>query len=372
MDRKTFHSYMLLLTYAAVLLLVITRLNTVVSLLGTLLHALRPLIVGFAIAFVLKRPCLFFRRGYERLLPGKSSPRLSAPLAVLTSYAALFAVLALVLGFIAPQLYDSAKMLADQIYANLPAMKEALINALAQLNLTASFDLSAMLPSLDQLVNGVVSTLTSALPHLLSFTGNIASFTITLVTAFVFSVYMLAGNERLNRQCSRMLHAYAPVPVARVVDQVVELTSDTFTRFVSGQLLEACILGVLCFLGMSLLRFPYAPLISVIIGVSALIPVAGAYIGALLSAFLLAMVSPMQALGFLLFLVILQQLEGNLIYPKVVGNSIGLPALWVLAAVSVGGGLFGLPGMLLSVPTASVLYTLLRQDVSARLEERKK
>ncbi len=372
MDRKTFHNYMLLLTYAAVLLLLITRLNTVVFLLSTLVHALRPLIIGFAIAFVLKRPCRLFRLGYERLLPSKVSGRLCAALAVLTSYAALFAVLALVLGFIVPQLYDSAKTLADQIYANLPAMKRALTDVLSYLNLTASFDLSAMLPSLDELVNGVVSTLTSALPHLLSFTGNIASFTITLVTAFVFSVYMLAGSERLNRQCASVLRAYAPAPVARVVSQVVQLTSDTFTRFVSGQLLEACILGVLCFLGMTVLRFPYAPLISVIIGVSALIPVAGAYIGAVLSAFLLAMVSPMQALGFLVFLVILQQLEGNLIYPKVVGNSIGLPALWVLAAVSVGGGLFGLPGMLLSVPTASVLYTLLRQDVTARLEARKK
>ncbi len=371
MDRKTFHSCMLLLSYAAALILVIVNLDRVLALAGALLRACRPLLFGFAIAFVLKRPCRLFRRGYDRL-PGRVGKRLAPVLAVFTSYAALLAVLALVVGFLVPQLYDSARALSDRIYANLPAMKRALYDVLSYLNLTASFDLSAMLPSLDELVNGVVATLTSALPHLLSFTGNIASFTITVVTAFVFSVYMLAGHDRLAAQFSRLLRAYAPAPLARTVSQVVALTSDTFTRFVSGQLLEACILGALCFVGMTLLRFPYAPLISVIIGVSALIPVAGAYIGALLAAFLLAMVSPMQALGFLVFLVVLQQLEGNLIYPKVVGNSIGLPALWVLAAVTVGGALFGLWGMLLSVPAASVVYTLLRQNVNARLDVRRK
>lgn len=371
MDRKTFHNYILLLTYAAVLVLVIVRLNTVLFIMRTLLRAFKPLLFGFAIAFVLKRPCHMFLRGWEHLLPSRAK-RAAPALAVLCSYVSLFAVLALVVGFLVPQLYDSTRALADRIYDNLPAMKRALYDILSYLNLTASFELSAILPSLDDLVNGVVTTLTSALPHLLSFTGNIVSSTITAVTAFVFSVYMLAGNARMNSQCSRLLRAYVPAPLARTVSQVVALTSDTFTRFVSGQLLESCILGALCFVGMSVFRFPYAPLISVIIGVSALIPVAGAYIGALLSAFLLAMVSPMQALGFLVFLVVLQQLEGNLIYPKVVGSSIGLPALWVLTAVTAGGGLFGLWGMLLSVPTASVLYTLLRQDVNARLAAQKK
>lgn len=366
MDRKTFHSCMLLLSYAAALVLIIVNLDRVLSLAYALVRAFKPLLLGFAIAFVLRRPCRLFRRGYDRL-PGRAGKRLAPALAVLTSYGALLAVLALVVGFLVPQLYDSAKALADRIYANLPVMKRALYDVMTYLNLTGN--LSAVLPSLEDIVNGVATTLTSALPHLLSFTGNIASFTITAVTALVFSVYMLAGRARLAAQCSRLLNAYAPAPLARTLSRVVALTSDTFTRFVSGQLLEACILGALCFLGMTLLRFPYAPLISVIIGVSALIPVAGAYIGAVLAAFLLAMVSPVQALGFLVFLVILQQLEGNLIYPRVVGNSIGLPALWVLAAVTVGGSLFGLWGMLLSVPAASVLYTLLKQDVNARLNE---
>lgn len=369
MERKTFHSLILLISYAALLILLILRLDAVLALTGTLLGVFKPLFIGFAIAFVLSRPCAFFRRLFDRALPKR--PGLALGLAVLSSYLSLFVVLTLIVTFIVPQLYDSVKALADRVYANLPAMQAALNQALDYLNLDGPA-LTAMLPSLDDIVNGVIDTLSSALPHLLSFTGNLLSSTVTTVTALVFSVYMLAGHDRLTAQFGKLLRAYTSPTTATAVTQVAGLTSGTFTRFVSGQLIEACILGLLCFFGMLLFKFPYAPLISVIIGISALIPVAGAYIGAILSALLLVMVSPVQALGFLVFLVILQQLEGNLIYPRVVGGSIGLPALWVLTAVTVGGGLFGLLGMLLSVPAASVLYTLLRQDANARLSMRKK
>ena len=147
----------------------------------------------------------------------------------------------------------------------------------------------------------------------------------------------------------------------------MRLTGSTFSRFVTGQLIEACILGGLCAIGMLFIQADYAPLIGVVVGFSALIPVAGAYLGALLSAMLLVMVSPLKALTFLVFLVILQQIEGNVIYPKVVGSSLGLPGIWVLAAVTVGGGLMGLAGVLFSVPIASVVYTLLKRDMRKRL-----
>ena len=179
---------------------------------------------------------------------------------------------------------------------------------------------------------------------------------------------MLSGSETLLRQCGRLLRAYVPARFSRPLLNVIHLTADTFAKFVTGQLIEACILGGLCTGGMLFIQADYAPLIGVIVGVSALIPVAGAYVGAIVSALLLVMVSPLKALTFLIFLVILQQVEGNVIYPRVVGTSIGLPGIWVLAAVTVGGGLLGLPGVILSVPLASVLYTLLRQDVRRRLD----
>lgn len=364
MDRKTFHNLMVLISYAALLVLIVLRLNWVIILILQVLSALKPVLWGFAIAFVLSRPCSFFERTFSRFLPEKRN-KASVGLAVLTSYVCLGLVVALIFTFIRPQLYDSVKTLIARIYENLPAMQEALNEVIRRLSLTGS-DFGGVLPSLNDVVNGVVNTLSSTLPHLLSLTSNLLSISVTLITALVLSVYMLAGRKRFAAQFSRLLQAYASPAVARTITQVAALTADTFTRFVCGQLIEACILGSLCFIGMTLLGFPYAPLISVIIAVSALIPVAGAYIGAILSALLLVMISPLQALGFLVFLVVLQQLEGNLIYPRVVGNSIGLPGLWVLTAVTVGGGLFGLWGMLLSVPAACVCYTLLRQDVNAR------
>ena len=368
MDRKTFHHLMLLISYAALLILVILKLDGLLSMGQYILVVFRPLLWGFAIAFVLSRPCAYFLRCYRAVLPQKLGG-LALGLAVFSSYLALFLFITLIVTFIVPQLMDSVLLMVTRINANLPAMQRSLNELLLALNLE-ELDLSGLFPSLRETLNGVLSALSSTLPHLVSFTSNLVSNTVTAVLSLVFSIYMLAGRDKLVAQCGRVLRAYASPRAADIVSRIVVLTAGTFTKFVSGQLIEACILGGLCFVGMNLLRFPYAPLISVIIGVSALIPVAGAYIGAILSALLLVMVSPLQALGFLVFLVVLQQLEGNLIYPRVVGGSIGLPALWVLTAVTVGGSLFGLLGMLLGVPAASVCYTLLRQDVRARLAGR--
>ena len=367
MERKTFRTTTILICIAALLFLLVWRLDGVLSLLGHVSHALKPVFAGFAVAFILSRPCGFFERTYRRLLP-RAKSGLTTALSVLTSYLLLFVIIALIFTMILPQLYESVRGLATRIYANLPAMQTAFNNLLIQFNLDST-DLVAKLPSLSELAERILNALSSALPHLLSFTGSLFSSSVTVITSLVLSVYMLASRKRLTNQASRILRAYASPSVANKTADIARLTADTFTNFVSGQLLEAAILGVLCFVGMVILRLAYAPLISVIIAVTAIIPIAGPYIGAIVSALLLVMVAPPQALIFLVFICLLQQLEGNLIYPRVVGSSIGLPGLWVLIAVLVGGGLFGLLGMLISVPAASVCYTLLRQDVDARLRE---
>ena len=234
------------------------------------------------------------------------------------------------------------------------------------------FDLLPGIPELTSYLRtaleGLAQGLTNTVMGVVSITSTLISMLVTGVLSLIFSIYMLGGRETLLPQCRNLLRAYVKPPIANTVLDVVRLTADTFTNFVTGQVIEACILGALCATGMLFIQADYAPLVGVIIGVSALIPVAGAYIGAILAAFLLLMVSPLKALIFLVFLAILQQIEGNVIYPRVVGTSIGLPGIWVLTAVTVGGGLFGLPGVLLSVPVASVLYTLLRRDVRRRLK----
>ena len=369
MHNKPFRQRLLLISYIALLALVVLKFDRVLHVASFTLSALSPVFIGFALAFVLSRPCAFFDELYQKLMK-KKSPKLAHGLAVLTCYVALLVVVTLVFVIILPQLYESIRSLVDSVYNNIPVMEQFVNDLLVRFDL-AGLNLQSMLPSLKDLVTGVLNTLSSALPLLLSFTGSLLSSSVTLLSAVMLSVYMLAGRSRLSNQFSRLLAAYVSPNAARTTVRVIRLSADTFTRFISGQLIESCILGVLCFIGMSLFGFLYAPLISVIVALSAVVPIVGAYIGAAISALLLVMVDPVQALWFLLFLVILQQLEGNLIYPRVVGSSIGLPGLWVLVAVIVGGSLFGVVGMLLSVPATSVIYTLLRQDVNRRVPKKK-
>lgn len=201
----------------------------------------------------------------------------------------------------------------------------------------------------------------------IGITSSIFSLVVNLVLALAFSLYLLAQKETLTGQAKKVVRALFSEKWAHWITDVARMTNRTFSNFVTGQLTEAVILGTLCFLGMLIFRLPYAGVISVLVGFTALIPIFGAFIGVGIGAFLILLVSPIKALWFILFFVILQQLEGNLIYPRVVGKSVGLPGIWVLAAVTVGGNAFGLAGMLLAVPLCSVLYTLARQGVNARL-----
>lgn len=191
------------------------------------------------------------------------------------------------------------------------------------------------------------------------------------VVAVVFAAYILLQKERLGRQFRQLLYAYLPEHHADRITEVGTLSYRTFSRFLSGQCLEAVILGCMFFLTMSILRFPYALTISVLITVTALIPIFGAFIGCIVGAFLILTVDPMQALWFVVLFLILQQVEGNLIYPHVVGSSVGLPSIWVLAAVTIGGSVMGIAGMLIFIPLCSVFYTLLRHSILNRLRARK-
>ena len=372
MDKRLFRSILLIITYAVVLVMVLARLDVIGFALTQLLGLFRPLIIGFALAFILNRPCHFFFRMYSRGLGKTRVAGAARPLAVVTSYLALIIVVTGVFSFVLPKLAESIQTFILNLSGYI-ANVQGWINQLADyfhLDI-AELDLSNLNKTLENLFRQALGFLSGLGTQLLQFTAGIVSLVVTGVLALVFSIYMLSGKEKLLGQCRRVLRAYVPPKFADPITDVVHLTAETFTRFVTGQFVEACILGSLCAIGMLFIQADYAPLIGVTVGASAIIPVAGAYIGAVLSAVLLLMVSPLKAVIFLIFLVILQQIEGNVIYPKVVGSSIGLPGIWVLAAVTVGGGLLGLEGVLLSVPVASVLYTLLRRDVRRRLENQK-
>ena len=368
MDKKLFRSLVLLITYAVVLVAVIVKIDAVGTWLGGVLSAFKPLMVGLVIAFILNRPCNFFARQYEKVLPGKGK-KAARPLAAATAYLVVIVLITALVSLVVPELVRSIETFIGNISiyaANFQDLYDWVVDKL-DLEQLANLNLSAGISdTLKDVLNGALDALTNTLPHLIGMTSVVISGIVTGVISLVFSVYMLSGGPRLVAQCRRLVTIYLPERISRPLLSVTRLTVDTFAKFISGQVTEAFILGGLCFLGMCIFRFDYAPLIAVIIGVSALIPVAGAYLGAGISAVLLVMIDPMQAVWFLVFLVTLQQLEGNIIYPRVVGTSMGLPGIWVLAAVTVGGSLFQLVGMVVSVPLAAVVYTLLKQDLRAR------
>ena len=368
MDKKLFKSILLIITYAVVLVVVLARLDAVGGAVLWALGLVKPLLIGFAIAFVLNRPCHFFNQLYLRGL-GEKNKTLCRGLAVVSSYVALLVVVSALFAFVLPKFVESIQTFVGNLsgYLTIQTGYNQIIDSL-HLEDAEAIDLTGLDEKLSQAFDYVLSFLSDLGPQLLQFTSGLVSAVVTGFLAVVFSIYMLSGQEKLMRNCRRVFRAYVPARIAGPVGDVVRLTGDTFTRFVTGQLIEACILGGLCACGMLFIQADYAPLIGVIVGTSALVPVAGAYVGAVISALLLLVVSPLKALIFLIFLLILQQFEGNVIYPKVVGTTIGLPGLWVLAAVTVGGSVGSLLGVLLSVPIASILYTLLRRDVRRRLD----
>ena len=368
MEKGLFKKLILLITYVIVLAAIIVKLDGVLVWVKGVASAFTPILIGFVLAFVLHRPCNFFARLYNKWFHPKAK-KAARPLAVLTVYILFFAVVTVILVLIVPELIKSIETFIANLstYANnLEGLYNSLVTVL-DLESLAATDLPAILnENLSRVLSGALNMLTNTLPHLITVTGAVVSALVTGILSLVFSVYMLSAGPRLGDQCRRLTVHYVPKAHVQTVLDVARLTSDTFTRYITGQVIEACILGVLCFAGMAIFRFDYAPLISVIIGVSALIPIAGAYFGGAVAAVLLLMIEPMQALWFVIFLVVLQQLEGNLIYPRVVGTSLGLPGIWVLAAVTVGGSLMGFVGLVAFVPITAVFYTLLKNNLHKR------
>lgn len=371
MKKSQILAAMWLITYVALLALFIANFSELRGFLSGVLSIFSPLMIGFALAFILDRPCEFFQRWFRKIPKLGQREGACVALSVLSSYVLLLVVICAIIGFVVPQFVESMQIFVGSLEGYLTNAQGFLNGLLIHLNLE-TLDLSNLSSTLNDMLNGIIegalSVASTTLSHVVTITSAIISVIITIALAFVFSIYFLAGKETLMGQAGRVCRAYLPHKVQESLRQVTILTANTFTRFIGGQVTEACILGILCGIGMLFIHADYAALIGVIVGCTALIPVVGAYAGAILSALLLLMVSPMTALAFLIFVLILQQIEGNVIYPRVVGTSIGLPGIWVLTAVMVGAGLGGVPGVLLSVPIASVVYTLLKQDVKKRLD----
>ena len=338
-----------------------------------LLSAAMPLLLGAVMAYLVNILMTF----YEHRLFGRAASgaglKLKRPLCMALAFATLLIIVVLLLVLVIPELVSCIRVIA----AGVPGvvadftkwceeqgiLPETIADSLAQIDWKSRMTdiVKVLTAGVGSAANAIVNTVTS-----------VVSGFVTFFMALIFSIYLLLGKEKLGRQLQKIMERYLRDGWNKKIRYVVGVVNECFHRYIVGQCTEAVILGVLCMLGMLLIRLPYATMIGALIGFTALIPVAGAYIGAIVGAFMILTVSPVKALIFLVFIVILQQLEGNLIYPKVVGSSLGLPALWVLAAVTVGGGVLGVPGMLLGVPLSAAVYRLIRNDVYGTEEKAEK
>lgn len=352
------------------------NLSAVVAALGWLLGVLSPFLLGGAIAFVLNVPMRAIERNMFSSRSSMGRRGFRRPLALLLTLVAMIGVLGLASGVIGPGIADAARSIATQLpnaMDRLQAQVESLAAYLPMMEeLLADWKLEIQWSELSrrilQMAQAMGSGLLSSGGGLI---GGVVSGVSTFIIALIFSFYILLQKEKLARQGRQVLYALLPERGADRTLEVLRLAGRTFSSFLSGQCLEAVILGTLFVVSMSLFRMPYALLVGVLIALTALIPIVGAFIGCGVGALLIAITDPWKALMFIVLFLVLQQVEGNLIYPHVVGSSVGLPSIWVLAAVTLGGKLMGIGGMLFFIPLCSVLYALFRGYVKGQLTERR-
>lgn len=366
-----------LIIFAAIIIACFWKYDVVISVLAFIFHVIFPFVLGGAIAFVLNVPMNFIQRHLfpeDKIEKRKVIKKLARPLSMLIVLFCVIGIIVLVMFVLIPQLGNTFASLGNSIQAFIPKIQKwaetlfhdnkEIMNWVNHLE----FDWNKIMNAgINFLKNGAGSVLDSTIMAAKSIVSGITTFFI----AFVFAIYILLQKEKLSIQAKKVLFAFVRKGRAEATLEVLSLTYNTFSSFLTGQCVEAIILGCMFVITMSILRLPYALLVGIVIAFTALIPIFGAFIGCVVGAFLIFMVDPIKALIFIILFLILQQIEGNLIYPHVVGSSVGLPSIWVLAAVSIGGSLMGVVGMLIFIPIVSVVYALFREVVYLKLKQRK-
>ena len=372
-NKKTLKNIFYVVAAAIVLYWVLHEPERFNNVYATIKTVVMPFVVGATIAFILNVPM----RSFEQMLLAIKHDKLRRVVAILLTLLAIMLVLSLVVGLLVPQVTQTAESLA----AKLPAfINRSYTNVLAFLNDNPELlqwvtdntdfeklDVAGLIEKAINLAGESVSTIVGGA---FSALGSVAGFLINAVIGIVFAIYCLFQKETLARQGRRLLYAFLPEKWSDYIVRTMRLSNSTFSNFLSGQCVEVCILGGMFAITMAIFQLPYIPLVSVLVAVTAFIPVVGAFAGCAIGALLILVDNPVQAVFFVIMFLVLQQIENNLIYPRVVGTSIGLPGMWVLLAVTVGGEIMGVAGMFLMIPMTSVLYTLLREATHNRLSKR--
>ena len=330
--------------------------------------AAMPLIIGCVLAYVINILMKTFENWYDKLFKVEVARKIKRVACLILAFLSLAGIIALIINLVLPELINCIASFIRLIPGALQTVvdivgEEQILQMFPELQ--KGFDFSSISSQVEQLIKTVLGGVGGAVGSIMNVVTSAVSVVVNVVIGLIFSLYVLLDKEGLGRRCKTLISTYFSKASDKIF-YVAKVLDESFHSFIVGQCLEAVVLGTLCVIGMLIFRFPYAVMIGVFIGFTALIPVAGAYIGAAVGAIMILTVSPIQAVEFLIFIVVLQQLEGNLIYPKVVGKTIGLPGIWVLTAVTVGGGVLGVGGMLLAVPLFAAGYRLIREDISRR------
>lgn len=377
LSKDNMKKIMLLIVFTILILVGVTNVEKVWGVIKILLNIIFPFILGGAIAFIINMPmrCIeknIFRRGSEKYQ--KAVKKIARPVSLVLSLVLILAVVVLVFFVVVPQLGDTVIRLSNDIRQFWPQVQEWAIR-LFEDNPEVVDWINSIEINWDKIVQGGIEFLKTGAGTILGSTYSVAKTIVSAATnfviAFVFAVYIVLQKEKLSVQVSKIMYAFLPEKVVEKIQAVCLLTHKTFSNFLTGQCLEAVILGSMFFVVMVVFSFPYPLLVGVLIAFTALIPIFGAFIGCFVGTFLILMENPMQAIAFVAIFLILQQIEGNLIYPHVVGSSVGLPSIWVLVAVTLGASVMGIVGMLVFIPLLSVIYTLFRGYVYKRLKSRK-
>lgn len=370
-NRETMKKIMLLILYTIVILALALQFERVLVFVGWAVRLVFPFLCGSAIAFILNVPMRFI----ETRLPEKRVRKYRRVLSLTLALLFVCLILGIVFFLVVPQITEtlvSLKDLIPEFFGNMQALLEKKFGEYPDIveyinNINLQIDWKDTFEKIAGFVTtGAGTVLSSTLTAAVSIASGIATFGI----AFIFAIYILLQKENLARQFKKLFYAYFPEKAVNEFIRICRMAEQTFSKFLAGQCTEAVILGTMFFIALSLFRLPYALLIGVLIAFTALIPIFGAFIGCAIGIFLTLVVNPVQAVWFTIIFFVLQQVEGNLIYPHVVGNSVGLPSIWVLAAVSIGGSMMGVVGMLIFIPLCSVVYALVREDVNRRLKRR--
>jgi predicted PurR-regulated permease PerM len=360
------------ISYALILFFLLYNIRSVIGAGHGLISMLFPFILGAGIAFILSLPMGYFERKFTFFDQKPTYKKWERPFCLLLTFLVFVGVISVVILLIIPAIRDTA----EKVMATVPAFLMSLVEELNALNLPAE-ELEKWLSDTainwsfvgEKALGFVKNWSTGIFASTYGVVSSVIGVVADIVIALIFAIYILFSKEDLYRQFKMLVYAFVPEKAGDKLFYVGKLTHRTFANFFAGQCVEACILGLMFMVTMAIIRIPYAVLIGVLIGVTSLIPIFGAFIGCAIGALLIVMVDPMKALIFLVVFLVIQQIEGNLIYPKVVGGSIGLPGIWVLVAVSVGGSLAGVLGMILFIPLFSVGYSPLKDKTKALLKE---